>query len=72
MTPGEQSKAIEQDKLWQSKRRIRVVLEYLDNGHAIERTQFEFHEVKEGQDRKDVEKVALQKVLDNLEPTKSR
>lgn len=67
MTPGEQSKAIEQDRLWQSRRRIRVVLEYLDNGHAIQREQFEFHEVKPGQDKDDVALVALEHSVDALE-----
>lgn len=66
-TTGEQSIAIENDQLWHRRKRVRVVLEYLDNGHAIQRQAFPLHEVKEGEIREDVALVALQHAQDSLE-----
>lgn len=66
-TTGEQSIAIERDQFWHKRRRLRVVLEYLDNGHAIQRQAFQFHEVKDGQIKEEVALVALQHAQDSLE-----
>jgi hypothetical protein len=71
-TRGEQAARVREDAGWQHGERVRVVLEYRNNGHRIEQTLGEWHEIKQGDTRLELEIEALQKALDKREDEQER